>query len=53
MVIEGESMSDAAAALGLKYATAYAGVNHVARLLRQEGRHRRAGLGFSDGSDSC
>ena len=52
VVIEGESMSEAAAALGLKYATAYAGVNHVARLLRQEGRRRRAGLGLSDGSDS-
>ena len=45
VVIEGESMSEVAAALGLKYATAYAGVNHVARLLRQEGRRRRAGLG--------
>jgi DNA-directed RNA polymerase specialized sigma24 family protein len=52
VVIEGESMSEVAAALGLKYATAYAGVNHVARLLRQEGRRRRAGLGLADESDS-
>ena len=40
VVIEGESMSETAAALGLKYATVYAAVNHVAKLLREEGRQR-------------
>jgi RNA polymerase sigma factor (sigma-70 family) len=51
VVIEGESMSETAAALGLKYATVYAGVNHVAKLLRQEGQRRRADLGLTDSSN--
>ena len=41
VVIEGQSVSEAAAALKLKYATVYAGVNHVADLLCAEGRRRR------------
>ena len=45
VVIEGESMSAVAAALRMKYATVYASVNHVARKLREEGRHRREGPG--------
>ena len=40
VVIENETMSETAAALGLKYATVYAAANHVARMLRQEGRRR-------------
>ena len=40
VVIEGEPMSETAAALGLKYATVYAAANHVAKLLREEGRRR-------------
>ena len=47
VVIEGESMSDTAAALGLKYSTVYAAVNHVARLLREQGRRRTARLGLA------
>jgi DNA-directed RNA polymerase specialized sigma24 family protein len=50
VVIEGESISETAAGLGLKYATAYAAVNHVAKLLRQEGRRRAACLGLADSS---
>jgi RNA polymerase sigma factor (sigma-70 family) len=46
VVIEGESMNDTAAALGLKYPTVYAAVNHVANLLRQQGRCRAARLGL-------
>jgi RNA polymerase sigma factor (sigma-70 family) len=42
VVIEGEPLSDTAASLGLKYATAYAAARHVATLLRAEGRQRRA-----------
>jgi len=48
VVIEGEPMSETAAALGLKYPTAYAAARHVAELLREEGRRRRARLGFDD-----
>ena len=48
VAIEGEPVSVAAAALGLKYATVYAGVNHVAELLRAEGRRREARLGPDD-----
>jgi RNA polymerase sigma factor (sigma-70 family) len=48
VVIEGEPLSEAAAALGLKYATAYAAAKHVAKLLREEGRQRRARLGLDD-----
>jgi RNA polymerase sigma-70 factor (ECF subfamily) len=48
VVIEGESMTDTAAALGLKYATAYAAANHVAHLLRAEGQRRRARVGLDD-----
>jgi RNA polymerase sigma factor (sigma-70 family) len=44
-VIQGEPMQEVAHALGLKYATAYAGANHVAQLLRAEGRRRRDRLG--------
>ena len=51
VLIEGESMSETAAALGLKYATVYAGANHVAQLLRQEGRRRTARLGLADSSN--
>ena len=49
-MIEGESMSETAAALGLKYATVYAAANHVAQLLREEGRRRSARLGLADSS---
>jgi RNA polymerase sigma factor (sigma-70 family) len=51
VVIEGESVGRVAEALGLKYATVYAGVNHVTELLREEGRRRevRLGLGPRDG----
>lgn len=48
VVIEGESVKDVAASLELKYATVYAGVNHVAELLQQEGRRRKAALGIED-----
>ncbi len=51
VVIEGQPMGDAAAALGLKYATVYAGVNHVAELLRAEGCRRRARLGLVESAD--
>jgi len=50
VVIEGESMSETAAALGLKYATVYASANHVAQLLRQEGRRRGPRLLLHDSS---
>ena len=40
VMIQGESMPETAAAMGLKYATVYAAANHVARLLRAEGRRR-------------
>ncbi len=48
VVIEGEPMTETAAALGLKYATAYAAAKHVAGLLREEGRRRRSRLGLPD-----
>ena len=51
VLIEGESMSETAAALGLKYATVYASANHVAQLLRQVGRRRSARLGLHDPSN--
>jgi DNA-directed RNA polymerase specialized sigma24 family protein len=51
VAIEGQSVSQAAAELGLKYATVYAGMNHVAELLRAEGQRRKAKLGFDDSSD--
>jgi DNA-directed RNA polymerase specialized sigma24 family protein len=38
VMVEGQAISEAAAALNLKYATVYAGVNHVAELLCAEGR---------------
>lgn len=47
VVIEGDSMSETAAALGLKYSTVYAAVNHVAKLLREEGQRRSARLGLA------
>jgi RNA polymerase sigma-70 factor, ECF subfamily len=50
VVIEGASMSETAAALGLKYPTVYAAANHVAKLLREEGRRRSARLGRVDSS---
>jgi RNA polymerase sigma-70 factor, ECF subfamily len=50
VVIEGASMSETAAALGLKYATVYAAANHVAKLLREEGKQRSARLGLADSS---
>ena len=50
VAIEGQAVGEVAASLGLKYATVYAGVNHVAELLRAEGRRREAGVGL-DGSD--
>ncbi len=40
VMIVGEPMNETARSRGLKYATAYAGCNHVARLLREEGRLR-------------
>jgi RNA polymerase sigma factor (sigma-70 family) len=43
VVIENQSIGAAAADMRLKYATVYAGVNHVAKLLREEGRRRRPG----------
>jgi RNA polymerase sigma factor (sigma-70 family) len=42
--IENQSVSEVAAEMGLKYATVYASVNHVAELLREEGQRRRNGL---------
>jgi RNA polymerase sigma factor (sigma-70 family) len=48
VVIEGEPLNETAASLGLKYATAYAAARHVAKLLREEGRRRRARLGLDD-----
>jgi len=48
VVIEGETLSESAAALGLKYAAAYAAANHVAHLLREEGRRRQARLGLDE-----
>jgi RNA polymerase sigma-70 factor (ECF subfamily) len=51
VAIEGQPVKDVAAALGLKYATVYAGVGHVARLLRAEGR-RRGGSPVVDDSAS-
>jgi RNA polymerase sigma factor (sigma-70 family) len=50
VLVEGEPMSETAAALGLKYATVYAAANHVAKLLREEGRRRSARLGLADSS---
>lgn len=47
VVIEGEPMSEAAAALGLKYATAYAAAKHVAEMLKAEGRLRSERLGLA------
>ena len=47
VAIEGEAIADTAAALGLKYATVYASVRHVAGLLKAEGQRRRARLGQS------
>jgi RNA polymerase sigma factor (sigma-70 family) len=46
VVIDGESISETAASLGLKYITAYAGLNHVAQLLRAEGTRRWVELGL-------
>jgi RNA polymerase sigma-70 factor (ECF subfamily) len=51
VVIEGESMSAAASALGLKYSTAYASVNHVSDLLRAEGERRGARFGLNNPSN--
>jgi RNA polymerase sigma factor (sigma-70 family) len=48
VVIEGQPVGVAAAELGLKYATVYAGVNHVAELLRAEGCRRERFLGLED-----
>ena len=42
VIIEGHSVATVAAEMNLKYATVYASVNHVAELLREEGRRRRA-----------
>jgi len=50
VVIEGEPMSKTAAALGLKYATAYAASNHVMQLLRAEGDRRKGRLRLDDSS---
>jgi RNA polymerase sigma-70 factor (ECF subfamily) len=47
VVIEGESMPQIAAAMGLKYATVYAAANHVARQLRAEGRRRGSRIGLN------
>jgi RNA polymerase sigma-70 factor (ECF subfamily) len=48
VVIEGESIDEAAAALGVKYATAYAAARHVAELLRAEGKRRQGHLHLGD-----
>jgi RNA polymerase sigma factor (sigma-70 family) len=48
VVIEGEPMTETAAALGLKYATVYAAARHVSELLRAEGRRRKERLGVAD-----
>jgi len=45
VVIEGESISETASAMGLKYATVYAAARHVAGALREEGRRRQACVG--------
>jgi hypothetical protein len=50
VVIEGESLGETVFALGLKYGTAYAAANHVAHLVREEGRRRSARLGLFDSS---
>jgi RNA polymerase sigma-70 factor (ECF subfamily) len=50
VVIEDQSIGEAAAALGLKYATVYAGVNHVKELLRAEGERRKFGPRPDDSS---
>jgi RNA polymerase sigma-70 factor (ECF subfamily) len=50
VMIEGASMSETAAALGLKYSTVYAATNHVAKMLREEGRRRSGRLGLTDSS---
>jgi RNA polymerase sigma factor (sigma-70 family) len=52
VVIDGESIRDAANALGLKYTTAYAGANHVAKLLREAGERQKNRLKTSDSSKS-
>jgi RNA polymerase sigma-70 factor, ECF subfamily len=52
VVIQGEPMPETAAALGLKYSTVYAAVNHVGHLLREEGQRRSARLGFAVSSSS-
>ena len=44
VAVEGWPVGEVAASLGLKYATVYAGVNHVSELLRAEGRRREARL---------
>jgi RNA polymerase sigma factor (sigma-70 family) len=50
VAIEGRSISETAADLGLKYATAYAAANHVAKLLRTEGRRLKARPELDDSS---
>ena len=52
VMIQGQSVSEVAASLGLKYATVYAGVNHVADLLRAEGQSRGIRPGRDDTSGS-
>jgi RNA polymerase sigma factor (sigma-70 family) len=52
VVIEGESIREAANSLGLKYTTAYAGANHVAKLLREEGQRRKSRLQSDHSSKS-
>ncbi|MGO9468213.1 MAG: RNA polymerase sigma factor [Isosphaeraceae bacterium] len=51
VVIEGQSVKDVAASLGLKYATVYAGVNRVAQLLGEEGSRRKRALGIEDSAN--
>jgi hypothetical protein len=41
VVIEGDSIGEAATAYGLRYGTVFAAVNHVAGVLREEGKRRR------------
>jgi RNA polymerase sigma-70 factor (ECF subfamily) len=48
VVIENQSFSAAAAEMGLKYATVYAAVNHVAELLREEGLRRQKCVAGAD-----
>jgi hypothetical protein len=52
VVIEGESIREAADALGLKYTTAFASAKRVASLLREEGMRRADSRSLDDSPES-